>query len=269
MGSQIGALFGGLFGDAGQNFAGLQGGASKVFGSKPKVADFTALNLTEEQKKALQGNLSNADAMETLLNRLIPGWSANLAQAQKNNTSLLQGQIPQDVQDKILRNSAYQSFAGGFGGSGMSHALTARDLGLTSLDLQQQGNNSAQQWAKLAENTYSPLIIDTAQQAQATAANNAGRQANQQYKYNVAAAPDPGAAGVFNLDTALGMQALSFGMGSLGGIGGGGGTPNPSSGGGMPSNYYNYAGQQGGVAYQYNPTSNSYIPIQRATQWGG
>lgn len=263
--SQIGALFGGLFGDAGLNFVNEAGGKKKVFGGKPEVAPFIPLDLTAEQKKALEGNLANASTIEALLNRLVPGFSSLIKKGTENSMALLSGEIPKDVQDQIYRSSAFQSLQGGFQGSGMSKSLTARDLGRTSLDLQQAGANSAQQWAKLAESSYSPFIIDPAQQASATAANNAGEQATKQFQYNVDAAPDPGAAGVFNLNTALGMQMLSFGMGAAGGAFGGGGSPAPAA---PQGGTYNYAGTSGGTNWQYNPTTGQYAPILRAT-WGG
>lgn len=247
-------------------------GRENVFGSRPDVADFTSLDLTEEQRKALEGNLSNADSIEQLLNRFVPGFSDMLAQGTANSMSLLRGEIPKDVQDQVNRSSAYQAFQGGYAGSGMAHALTARDLGRTSLDLQNMGNNSAQQWTKLAQSSYSPFIIDTAQQAQVTAANNAGEQQNQQFKYNVAAAPDPAAAGIYAMNSAIGMKLLDFGMGAAGGAMGGGGGGGSSAAAPASGGQYNYAGQgANGQAWQYNAQTGQYAPILQAqrTTWGG
>lgn len=257
MGSQIGGLIGGIWGDPGKNFIDLAGGGKAVFGSKPQVADYTPTDLTAETGKAVAGNLANYSSITDLLNQIIPGFSDILTQGTANTQQLLSGQLPDDVAAQVQRNSAQQATQGGYGGTPMGHALTARDLGRTSLDLMQAGQNSAQLWSNLAESAYSPFTVSTGQQAQTTAANNAGAQATQQFKYNVAAAPDPAALGQFNVDAALGQQMLSFGMAAAGGgFGGGGG-----SGGSAQASPYNVSGnalnsmQQG---YQYDPNTGQY-----------
>lgn len=263
----VAALFSG--GDIAGDTANIYG-KDKVFGTKEKIAPYTPLDLTAEQLKSLKGNLSNADTIEGLLNRMVPGWSEMLKQGTGNATAELKGQIPKDVQEQIYRQSAFQALSGGFGGSGMAHALTARDLGRTSLDLTNMGNNAAQQWTKLAESSYSPFVTTTAEQANVTAANNAGEQATLQHQYNVDAAPDPAAAGMYAINSAIGQQLLSFGMGAAGGaMGGAGGA---GAGAAKSGGTYNYAGQgANGQQWQYNSTTGQYAPIlqaQRAT-WGG
>lgn len=267
MGSQFGALFSGLWGDAGQNFVDLQGGPDKVFGKKPKVAPFVPVDLGDEESKALQANLDNADSLMAMLDKLIPGFSDMIKQGMDTSASLMRGEIPQDVQDQIMSESAFKSLMGGYGGSQMGSALTARDLVRTSLDLMQAGANSAQMWTKLAESSADPFIIKTMEQAGTTAANNAGTQANKQFEYNVKAAPDPGALGTFNLDTALGMQMLSFGMGAAGGAIGGAGGAAAAAGGAnnvQPSGYYTNAS---GGAFVYNPRTGQYE--SSSSVWGG
>ncbi len=264
--SQIGALIGGLWGDAGANFVNEQGGPDAVFGTKPKVAPFEPVSTAEAGKTALEGNLSNFDLATTYLNKLAPGFTDILGKGLENTFSELQGHLPADVSEEVMRNDAFKSLMGGFGGTPMGKALTVRDLGLTSLNLTQLGNNSAQLWAQLAEQAYSPFTTTTSQQAAVTAANNAGKQATEQFQFNVDAAPDPGAQGVFNLDAALGQQLLSFGLSSIGGIGGGG-----SKGYQAPVTSYGIAGGEGtSPAYQYDPRTGGYTqPVPVATgAWG-
>lgn len=260
MGSQIGALIGGLWGDPGQNFVDLQGGPDAVFGKKPQVAPFVPVDLTDETSKAVAGNLQNYPAITDLLNKIYPGFSDILAQGSQNTLDELQGKLPADVAAQVQRSSAFQSLMGGFSGTPMAHALSARDLGLTSLNLTQTGTNAAQQWASVAEQAYSPFTVSTSQQAAVTAANNAGTQANQQFKYNVAAAPDPGAAGIFNVDAALGQQMLSIGGAFLGGSFGGGNSAQT-----QPTSQWTLLGGQGNApAYQYNPASGVYQQVPQA-----
>jgi hypothetical protein len=213
------------------------GGGKSVFGDKPQVADYVPTDLGTESQKATEANVSNLPGIQALLDKILPGWSDMQKEGSKNTLSLLRGEIPQDVQDQLRRNSAYKSFTGGYGGSGMSKALTARDFGLTSLDLMGKGENSAQRWMGMSEGAVSPWTITGKEQADQTMKNNLYQQAVDQFKYNVMAAPDPASAGLFNTIATIGGTAASFGMGSAmnaqrsgggtaapaGGVGGGGG----------------------------------------------
>lgn len=240
----LGALLTG--GSVASATAKASGGDAKVFGTKPKVADFKPVDLMVEQKRAVDSNLANAADIDRLLNSILPGYTEMLAQGSKNTLSLLHGEVPDDVKDQVQRNSAYQSLIGGYAGTGMSKALSARDFGRTSLDMMTLGTNSAQLWERIASEARQPYQITTAGQAGVTAENNRGIQNTQQLKFNVAAAPDPAAAGKFGIDSALGMKLLSFGMGAAGGaIGGAGGAAGASAGtstSGNPSGYTNYTG---------------------------
>lgn len=80
---------------------------------------------------------------------------------QGNNTNqFLRGQIPLDVQTQVKNNAAQTSLFGGYGGSQVARNLTARDLGLTSLDLIGRGNQGLEQQFSLAQR-LSPYQSDT------------------------------------------------------------------------------------------------------------
>lgn len=211
---------------------------SAVFGKKPQVAPYTPVDLGAETGKAVDANLSNYDSISALLNKVYPGFSDILKQGSDNTLSELRGELPADVQGQIQRSSAFQSLMGGYSGTGMASANTARNLGRTSLDLTTLGTNSAQLWAKLAEDASSPFIVSTAEQAGTTAANNAGQQATDQLKFNVEAAPDPAAAGLFNYDTAQNQKLLALLASQAGGFAGRSGqfVYDPRTGRYMPSN---------------------------------
>ena len=114
----------------------------------------------------------------------------------------------------------------------MSRGLTARDLGLTSLDLMSkgasmigQGGNSAQQWAAMARgNIYDPnqSLTTPGQQEAANVQNEVYKQQSQQMGYNVAAAPDPQTVGLYNTGMGLLGSTVST-LGNIYGAGGGGG----------------------------------------------
>ena len=181
--------------------------------SKPTVPALEKLNLGTEAGKAISANQANLPAAEKLagqanlfsqqqitdmLNRSIPGYSAMTGTASKNIASELKGEIPQDVQDAIQNSSAAKALGGGFGGSGMHGNLVARDLGLTSLSLTQQGLNSFQSWQKTAASMYEPsmmnvqsMFISPEQMYQADNQQNL-QQAGQQWLTNqIDAMPDP------------------------------------------------------------------------------
>lgn len=198
------------------------GGGEKVFGTKPGVADYTPTDLTTEAGRAAKGNLENMPGIMALLERILPGYGEMVKQGGKNTNALLRGEIPEDVQAAVKRSSAFRSLQGGYGGSAMSKALTARDFGRTSLDLMERGGNSAQRWAGLTQASVAPFTVTAPAQGAATFQNNLYRQATEQHRMNVAAAPDPGAAGLFNTIATIGGTAASFGMGAMtGGMGGG------------------------------------------------
>lgn len=210
------------------------GGKRAVFGSRPNVAEYVPTDIGAEAKRAAKLNLENAPDVEAYLNKILPGYSEMIKQGGTNTLSLLRGELPKDVQDKVARTSAFKSFAGGYGGSGMAKALTARDFGLTSLDLMERGTNSAQKWAGLTQQSTAPYAVTARDQTDTTFKNNLYKQAVEQFKYNVAASPDPGAAGLFNTVAVIGGTAASFGTM---GMGGGGSRPPATAGAGN----YSYA----------------------------
>lgn len=260
-------LFGLFSPDPGQAFVDDQGGAAAVFGKRPKVAPFVGTNLSDEQLKAVSANTANAGSINEMLNRMIPGFSDLVRQGLDTSGSLMRGDLPPEVMDSLMRHSAEMGIARGDAGTQTGDFRSLRNLGIGTLEGMQQGANSMQMWTKLAETSYDPFIVKTMQQAGTTAANNAGTQANQQMKFNVAAAPDPGAAGIFNVDAALGSQMLSLGMAAAGGAIGGSGSQAPQA---PTTNWQLIGGGGNSTAYQYDPRSGQYMQVPVAQPvWGG
>jgi hypothetical protein len=85
------------------------------------------------------------------LSQTAPELAQSAEQLSASTNSLLRGEIPQDVADQIRRQTAERGVLGGYGsGSGMGRNLTARDLGLTSLDMMRQGAQTLPEVAQLA-----------------------------------------------------------------------------------------------------------------------
>lgn len=147
-------IFGGIIGGVGSLVGGLLGA-----GSKPKIPPFTPVDAAAEQSKAIQNNLANFDQASQLaakttsadqavlteqLRKAIPGYDQIISKASQNIQSQLGGEINPDVSAQVQRSSAARALAGGYGASsGLGRSLTARDLGLTSMGIQQQGFGNA------------------------------------------------------------------------------------------------------------------------------
>jgi len=141
--SAVGGLLGGLF------------GAKKV-----KVPELKPIDFAGEQRQAIQQNIASLEpatelatkttaaeqgVLEAQLRRAIPGYDQLIQQAGKNIGANLRGEVSQDVASQLQRSAAGRALGGGFGaGSGMGRALSARDFGLTSMQIQNQGLNQAQ-----------------------------------------------------------------------------------------------------------------------------
>jgi hypothetical protein len=239
----------GLVGSLGTDIWGMTQGGD-LFGSKPKIAPWKKIDLGQQQQQAIGANISAMPQISQLgnlyqsyltqqLNTALPGYSdimkqggADTSQELATAGSLLKGDIPPDVAAQVQRNAAFGAMSGGFAGSGMSRNLTARDLGLTSLDLINQGANlagqggaAAQRWAGLASGTVmnpSADYVNPQQMFQDTFQNQLQAQATLQNKYNVAAMPNPQTVGDYGI--------LSSRFGALSGMGSGGGGSGGSGG---------------------------------------
>lgn len=104
----------------------------------------------------LQGTLTSSatkrmDALETLR----PGYQAGLDKAQQVADSYAQGNIPADVAQKISQSAAFKGLMTGSGAQQRSQ-IEARDLGMTSMDLQGRGL-AAQQAIRAETQAMMPL----------------------------------------------------------------------------------------------------------------
>jgi hypothetical protein len=188
-------------------------------GSKPKIPELKPINFEQEQQKAIQQNIASLEPatelarkttaaeqtqLEEQLRRAIPGYDQIVQQASKNIGAALKGELPTDVAAQIQRSTAGRALAGGFGGaSGFGRALTARDLGLTSLQLQNQGLAQAQNFIQ-QQRAYGMTQPFSVSSMFITPAQRVGVLQNQQqamYSRNLAAAqaaamPDPTLAAI-------------------------------------------------------------------------
>ncbi len=245
----------------------LVGSALNAYGRKPKIPDLPTLDIGTEQigsiaanrlalpsleKLATESDKFSFDQISKMLEKAAPGFMAGLGTATKNAASLARGEIPDDVSRGVQSASAARSLAGGFGGSGLARNLTARDLGLTSLNLTGEGQTRLQSLGQFARGTFPVFDYTTAFITPAQKLNFDWQQNMAQYqvklmKEQVAAAPDPN-------DVALAEGLDHFfetwknvGMGALGGVGGmGGGGAAGAGAGANPASATGGGGSLGG-----------------------
>lgn len=114
-------------------------------------------NIARDIKDA--GQITNYNVGQ--LEKIFPGARTQREIASRATESLLRGEIPRDVQEQIMRSVAelggagFQPSAAPTGvpapsGFQAAQGLLSRQLGMTSLELQQMGQQSSQSWQRLA-----------------------------------------------------------------------------------------------------------------------
>lgn len=128
-----------------------------AYGDKPTVPYYLPPNTRASQATAIDNNLFNfgpasqladrtnafnQDQAQKAFDEFTGGQGAGLfSQGNELIGDYMSGVVPDDVSAEINRNSAARALSGGYGGSALQGNATARDLGLTSLDLQKFGLN--------------------------------------------------------------------------------------------------------------------------------
>lgn len=239
---------------------------SDIFGSTPKVPDFEKLDLAEEQKKSVAGNLENLPKVENLvskanlfsidqINKMLENVGAGslFREGSDQIGKMVRGELPlSDIQQQELRSVA-KSFGGGFAGSPAGGNLVARDLGLRQLEVIGKGLSSAESWMRSAAALYEPSMVNLASmfispmQQAAFDVSERNAQFNRDWmQQQVNALPDPVLSGI-------NAQITEFGKAFLGGGGGGLSGGWGFSGGGVPVS----------SGMQYSNTSWETSPVRK------
>lgn len=251
-----------------------------AFGEKPDIPELPRIRPGEVQRRTIQEQqeaLPGARELATAVNRFRRQEGARALQSiggedvvrtgTQQLASMLRGEIPEDVGRQVEQRSAQRAAAGGFGGSGMQRALTARDLGLTSLNLIQQGINSAGQWLNQALQVSQPggffdvssMFFTPQERLAFEERDRAQRFQRDLLAEQVRAAPDPGDVALareidrfFNTAAQVGMMSAGGGFGGGGGVAGmagaaGGGGAGVSIGGSQTAQPFGSGGFQSSI----------------------
>lgn len=214
-----------------------------IHGQKPEVAPFEPTDPLQELLKLLSGEIkdwpqisqlgdlfqkdvfSKLEAAGIPFRNIVEMGSQNVEQAQKNALALQKGIMPPLDVKANLRGSAFQNLGSGLLGSFAGTANSLRNLGIGGYEAMQKGvgmaseaGNAAQRWMQMAMGTVLPAasqLYSPEWFTQFMAQQRQAKQATQQMRYNVAAAPDPVISGIAG--TVMNLVGAYLGAGRGGG----------------------------------------------------
>lgn len=246
----------------GMGIARLVGGGGDVFGTKPKVPG--AIDYTKDLNEAITTNknllpelsafakLSTAE-MANVLEIAFPGYKGIRDTAGKGIASMLRGEVPADVQRELEQKAAERGQSLGYGGSQFGENQFLRNFGLTSLQMVQQGLDSANKWINQAQNLsfdFSKFFLGKEDAMRRTEFNWQRDWLAAQVK----AAPNPVARGEYDAEMGIigmGLSAYAGGAGYTQQYRSQYSTPNAGGGGGG-SGYFGNGGNN--TTYNINPS---------------
>lgn len=217
------------------------GGAAMSAGRRVRVPELRRVDTAREQRESIRQNLAaiepaaelsrkateaDQSTLEAQLRRAIPGYDRLISQASSNIGSALRGELSPEVTQQVQRSTAGRALMSGAGaGSGFGRALTARDLGLTSLNLQQQGLNQAMGFIQNQRSTgmvqpfsVSSMFVSPSQRINLALQENTMQLNRDMMAAQEAAKPDPMMAAIGG--SLSNMGGMMFGGAMSGGIGG-------------------------------------------------
>lgn len=181
--------------------------------------------------EAQRNKFARAQLLESL-GIQVPGYQEAQAKRAENALALLRGELPPDVLAQVQRQAAGKAVAGGYAGSRAAANLTARDIGRTSLALQQAGG---QQFANILGTTPLAPVANYEFSPQLMAQIRADERAKKQAAL-LGVTQMPSAGGIASQylgSLGSGLTNLGFAALGRGGFGGGGGGGNNWSGPGV------------------------------------
>ena len=176
--------------------AGIAGGLMK---KKPKIPTYKPVDQTAEQEAAISANLASFDSakqladqttmadqdrLDSILARTMPNYKEMLAGSGQAIQDMIAGNLPNADQNVLMRKAAERSGALGIGGSSAGRNLTARDLGLSSLQMTQAGLNSFNALSSNLRQNYTVNPMSTASMYVSPSQRISNAISDNQFGYN-------------------------------------------------------------------------------------
>lgn len=208
--------------------------------------------LPQASELASKANLANVTSAQQMYRQMIPGYDRMMQQASGLISDQMSGRMFGSDVAMSLAKSAGKALGGGFAGSGMWKNLSARDLGMQTYQLTQQGLTNAMNWLQTQRSMApQPLSVQSMFMTPSERVGIAIQQNQLEYESKMRKAlgmTTPGETGYWSQTLIkTGGQLMGMGgmMGGFGG-GGGGGTPVPETeGAGAYTNFYSFGSPQG------------------------
>jgi hypothetical protein len=257
----------------------MASGLKYFLSDKPKVPVFNPLDIGKETTDAAKENLAalpsvaefaqkfnelSGDQLRDALEGMLPGYSDLSSAITQQIKSYMRGEVPKDVENLLQRRAAERGISIGGQGSEFNENQFLRNLGLTSLQLTQQGLDAASRW--IGQNASMTPVYNMNQAFLPIQNRIALREQEKQFswqrnwlKNQIAAVPWGVEGWAINLADrveSIGYQVVSSyaGMATGGGMGGGGG------GAAMGAMKGGSGGGGGGGGFNFNTPSTDFGP---------
>lgn len=216
---------------------GMLGGGLLGMGKKVKVPEYKRTDVEGEQTRAMAANVAalpkaaelaakTAEAdqgtLEAILRRAIPGYDKLLEQQTNLVQAQMRGELPTDVTQAVMRSGAARALGAGLGGGQLGRNLTLRDLGLTSMQMQQTGLQNAmnfiqqqRQGGMVNPMSAASMFITPAQRVALAQQENQAMFQRNLMSAQVAAQPNPMMAALGGFASMAGGMAFGQGLGNM------------------------------------------------------
>lgn len=208
----------------------------------PKIPKYKKIDQAAEQKAAISSNLASFDSakeladrttmadqerLESIISRTLPDYRNMLSGAGSAISNMIAGNLPMADQGMIMRQAAERGGALGLGSSQAGRNLTARDLGISQVQMMNQGLNAFNSFSSnLRQNyTVNPMSQASMYMTPQQWVGNAMRDNQFAHGAAVRKAQSDAANNPLNraLNFASGVAGMYVGSKFAGGGGGGGG----------------------------------------------
>lgn len=238
-----------------------------------KIPKYKKVDQDAEQKAAIAGNLASFDSakeladrttmadqerLESIISRTLPEYQNILRSAGGAISNMIAGNLPMADQGMTIRQAAERGGALGLGGSQAGRNLTARDLGISQVQMMNQGLNAFNSFSSNLRQNYTVNPMSQASMYMTPQQRVDFAQRDNQFAYKAAvgkaqsdAANNPMNRALNFVSGAAGMYLGNSGFGGGGGLFGRTGSPATVAG---PANQTMYRGMgSGGTFYSPNP----------------